>query len=85
MNEEKSFLLQKQVRDNSEDLQKELLDLKNWEQEMKRKEEELLNSHEQVILTRVYLCFFLRISYFTKVFKKAINDLRKVKGIKFSK
>lgn len=48
MNEEKSFLLQKQVRDNSEDLQKELLDLKNWEQEMKRKEEELLNSHEQI-------------------------------------
>lgn len=49
--EETSFLLQKQVRDNSEDLQKELLDLKNWEKEMKRKEEELLNSSsEKVIL-----------------------------------
>lgn len=47
--EETSFLLQKQVRDNSEDLQKELLDLKNWEKEMKRKEEELLNSSSEKI------------------------------------
>lgn len=53
MDEKTSLLLQKQVRDNSEDLQKELLDLKIWEQEMKRKEEELLNSTEEVI----FICF----------------------------
>ncbi|EZA57864.1 hypothetical protein DMN91_003368 [Ooceraea biroi] len=40
---EKSILLQKQVKDNSEDLQSEFLDLKNWEEQMKRKERELLS------------------------------------------
>lgn len=35
--------MQKQVKDNSEDLQSEFLDLKNWEEQMKRKEQELLN------------------------------------------
>lgn len=34
--------MQKQVRDNSEDLQSEFLDLKNWEEQMKRKEQEIL-------------------------------------------
>lgn len=38
---DKSILLQKQVKDNSEDLQSEFLDLKNWEEQMKRKDEEL--------------------------------------------
>lgn len=40
---DKSILMQKQVKDNSEDLQSEFLDLKNWEEQMKRKEQELLN------------------------------------------
>jgi len=43
MNFEKSVLMQKQVRDNSDDIQKEFLDLKNWEEQMKRKERELLS------------------------------------------
>ncbi|KAL0131847.1 hypothetical protein PUN28_003004 [Cardiocondyla obscurior] len=46
-----SILLQKQVRDNSEDLQSEFLDLKNWEAQMKRKEQEILNDrNEQEII-----------------------------------
>lgn len=48
---DKSILTQKQIRDNSEDLQSEFLDLKNWEQQMKRKEQEILNErNEQVFL-----------------------------------
>ncbi|XP_034176948.2 RNA polymerase II-associated protein spaghetti isoform X1 [Osmia lignaria lignaria] len=38
---DKSILLQKQVKDNTEDLQKEFLDMKNWEEQMKRKDEEI--------------------------------------------
>ncbi|PNF40621.1 hypothetical protein B7P43_G05929 [Cryptotermes secundus] len=37
-------LLQKQVRDNAEDLRNHMQELKNWEAEMKRKESELLAS-----------------------------------------
>ncbi|XP_024890607.1 RNA polymerase II-associated protein 3 isoform X1 [Temnothorax curvispinosus] len=46
-----SILMQKQVRDNSEDLQSELLDLKNWEEQMKRKEQKILNERigQQII------------------------------------
>lgn len=36
-----SILMQKQVRDNADDLQKEFFDMKNWEEQMKRKDEEL--------------------------------------------
>lgn len=41
-----SILMQKQVRDNSEDLRSEFLDLKNWEEQMKRKEQEILSERE---------------------------------------
>lgn len=34
-----SVLLQKQIRDNSEDLQNFMRDLKHWEKEMKRKDD----------------------------------------------
>ncbi|XP_071570643.1 RNA polymerase II-associated protein 3 isoform X2 [Temnothorax nylanderi] len=46
-----SILMQKQVRDNSEDLQSEFLDLKNWEEQMKRKEQGILNERigQQII------------------------------------
>lgn len=33
--------IQHQIKENSEDLQKYLLDLESWEKEMKQKEEEL--------------------------------------------
>ncbi|XP_015185919.1 PREDICTED: RNA polymerase II-associated protein 3-like isoform X2 [Polistes dominula] len=50
MSVDKSFLLQKQVKDNSEDLKREFLNLKTWEEEMKRKEKELLDkSNDQVL------------------------------------
>ncbi|XP_076667306.1 RNA polymerase II-associated protein spaghetti [Andrena cerasifolii] len=38
---DQSIFIQKQVKDNAEDLQKEFLDMKNWEEQMKHKEEEL--------------------------------------------
>ncbi|KZC06477.1 PREDICTED: RNA polymerase II-associated protein 3 [Dufourea novaeangliae] len=38
---DKSLLMQKQVKDNAEDMQKEFLDMKNWEEQMKQKDEEL--------------------------------------------
>ncbi|XP_012258544.2 RNA polymerase II-associated protein 3 [Athalia rosae] len=38
---DKSILLQKQVRDNASDLQSEYLDMKNWEEQMKRRDAEL--------------------------------------------
>lgn len=38
---DKSIFIQKQVKDNAEDLQKEFLDMKNWEEQMKHKDEEL--------------------------------------------
>ncbi|XP_011139128.1 RNA polymerase II-associated protein 3 isoform X2 [Harpegnathos saltator] len=50
----KSTLLQKQVKDNFEDLQSEFCDMKNWEKMMKQKEQELLNEYnEQQILPPV--------------------------------
>ena len=59
MEQNKSILLQKQVRDNTEDLQKELLDLKNWEIEMKRKEEELLKAdNNKVRIFYNVICIF---------------------------
>lgn len=47
MEPSKSILLQKQVRDNSEDLQTEFLDLKNWEQRMKKADAEIRNDAEE--------------------------------------
>lgn len=38
---DKSVVLQKQVKNNSEDLQNEFLDLKNWEKKMKQMDQEL--------------------------------------------
>ncbi|OAD58122.1 RNA polymerase II-associated protein 3 [Eufriesea mexicana] len=38
---DKSILMQKQIKDNAEDLQKEFLDMKNWEEQMKHKDEEI--------------------------------------------
>ncbi|XP_043258102.1 RNA polymerase II-associated protein 3 isoform X1 [Colletes gigas] len=44
---DKSILMQKQVKDNAEDLQKEFLDIKNWEEQMKSKDEELRNQRSE--------------------------------------
>ncbi|KAK0084956.1 hypothetical protein PV325_006022 [Microctonus aethiopoides] len=41
---EKSIALQKQVRDNADDLRNEFLDMKNWEEQMKKVENELQNN-----------------------------------------
>lgn len=38
---DKSILMQKRVKDNAEDLQKEFLDMKNWEEQMRCKDEQL--------------------------------------------
>lgn len=50
MSVDKSFLLQKQVKDNSEDLQSEFLDLSNWEAQMKRKDQELRSQNVDQVL-----------------------------------
>ncbi|XP_018401543.1 PREDICTED: RNA polymerase II-associated protein 3 isoform X2 [Cyphomyrmex costatus] len=47
MEHDNSILMQKQVRDNSEDLRSEFLDLKNWEEQIKRKEQEILNEQNE--------------------------------------
>lgn len=47
---DKSILLQKQVRDNSSDLQSEFFDMKNWEEQMKRKDSELLHASGDQVL-----------------------------------
>ncbi|KAH0539309.1 RNA polymerase II-associated protein 3 [Cotesia glomerata] len=44
MNEDKSIEIQKQVRDNSSDLRTEFLDMKYWEEKMKKAEAELTNT-----------------------------------------
>ncbi|XP_043278722.1 RNA polymerase II-associated protein 3 [Venturia canescens] len=49
----KSILLQKQVRDNSEDLQSEFLDLKNWEEQMKKADAEIRNERIEQTLPPV--------------------------------
>lgn len=48
---DKSILVQKQVKDNSEDLQSEFLDLINWEEQMKRKEKELLSERNEQVFS----------------------------------
>ena len=54
-----SILLQKQIRDNNEDLHNFMSDLKHWEKEMKRKDEVLkAESSDQVSIGyRVLYCF----------------------------
>lgn len=42
-----SILLQKQIKDNSEDLQNFMRDLKLWESDMKRKDKNLTGSSSE--------------------------------------
>lgn len=47
---EKAVLLQKQIRDNAQDLHSYMNDLSSWEKDMKRKESELTGEPiEQVV------------------------------------
>ncbi|KFM71831.1 RNA polymerase II-associated protein 3, partial [Stegodyphus mimosarum] len=41
MSDQNVLDVQNQIRENSEDIQKYLMDLDNWEKEMRKKEEEL--------------------------------------------
>lgn len=61
MEMDKSILLQKQVRDNSSDLQSEFIDLKNWEEEMKRKDSELIYAAGDQVFINFY-SYYLFIS-----------------------
>ncbi|XP_058799680.1 RNA polymerase II-associated protein 3-like [Phymastichus coffea] len=49
----KSILLQKQIRDNSEDLQKEFLDMEAWEEQMKKKDFEIRHMKDEKVLPPV--------------------------------
>ena len=40
-----SILLQKQVRDNADDLQKTFLDMQSWQEDMKKKDQEIRKSN----------------------------------------
>lgn len=44
---DKTVLLQKQVRDNSEDLRAYLQDLSKWEEDMKRKESQISSNDSE--------------------------------------
>lgn len=46
---ENTILLQKQVRDNSEDLRSYLKDLEQWEENMKRKESDLHDNKDFLV------------------------------------
>lgn len=52
---DKSILIQKQVKDNAEDLQKEFLDMKNWEEQMKRKDDELRKERNYQVKIVIFL------------------------------
>ncbi|XP_066585743.1 RNA polymerase II-associated protein 3 [Prorops nasuta] len=78
MNPNKSFYLQKQVRDNTEDLQHELRDLMNWEKDMKKKEKELKN---QISITDQILPT-IRSKKNKKTESKVKEDKRDIKRIK---
>lgn len=55
------YLLQKQLRDNSDDLSEFCKDLKEWSNEMKRKDESLKgNTTEKVKTTKPNLELFVR-------------------------
>jgi hypothetical protein len=50
MEMDKALLIQKQIKENSEDLQKEFFDMEAWEEQMKKKDLEILNlKNDQVI------------------------------------
>lgn len=58
---EKSIALQKQVRDNADDLRSEFLDMKNWEEQMKKVDNELQNNgntNEQGQVIYSYLLYY---------------------------
>lgn len=69
---EKAVLLQKQIRDNAQDLHSYMSDLSSWEKDMKRKESELTGEPiEQVV--KLYHIFITE-KYF---YKKADGSLHK--------
>lgn len=68
---DKSILMQKQVKDNAEDLQKEFLDMKNWEEQMRCKDEQLRKEKSGqvqvvIIFIEIYkLIGMIFVDYFT--------------------
>lgn len=68
---DKSILMQKRVKDNAEDLQKEFLDMKNWEEQMRCKDEQLRKEKSGqvqvvIIFIEIYkLIGMIFVDYFT--------------------
>lgn len=68
---DKSILMQKRVKDNAEDLQKEFLDMKNWEEQMRCKDEQLQKEKSGqvqvvIIFIEIYkLIGMIFVDYFT--------------------
>lgn len=73
---DESILLQKQVKDNSEDLRSEFLDLKNWEEEMKRKERELINERNEQVFDRNIKKCRCKSNYYSKFYGNMYINVR---------
>lgn len=55
---ENSVLLQKQIRDNNEDLLNFMRDLKHWEKDMKRKDEVLKAESSDQVSVQIWVVQF---------------------------
>lgn len=58
MDPHKSILLQKQIRDNSEDLQREFLDMEAWEEQMKKKDFQIRNVNDDKVFVNLQPLWF---------------------------
>lgn len=50
MDKNKAFLLQRQIKDNTDDLQKEILDMQAWEEQMKKEDFKIRNSKNDQVM-----------------------------------
>lgn len=69
MDKNKAFLLQRQVKENTEDLQKEFRDMQAWEEQMKKKDFEIRNSKTDQVSIYISLIFFIVIRVLIKFIK----------------
>ncbi|XP_028524245.1 RNA polymerase II-associated protein 3 isoform X2 [Apis cerana] len=82
---DKSILMQKQVKNNAEDLQKEFLDMKNWEEQMKRKDDELRKERNcQVTLPPIRTKHKNKIKKISKKINEIDTKSKKIKSYDYS-
>ncbi|KAG6794863.1 RNA polymerase II-associated protein 3 [Apis mellifera caucasica] len=82
---DKSILMQKQVKNNAEDLQKEFLDMKNWEEQMKRKDDELRKERNcQITLPPIRTKCKNKIKKISKKINEIDSKSKKIKSYDYS-